>query len=60
MNEDSQKVNIAQSVRHLREILPAMIEHAEIQARLCKARFDALVAQGFTESQALELCWRAL
>ena len=58
MMSDQQKVNMAQSVRELRENMPAMIEHSRLMASLYREKFNALKAVGFTEAQALELCWR--
>lgn len=56
---DDRKVSMAQSVKELREMMPAMLEHAELMARLWKAKFDHLKAAGFTDEQALQLCWRS-
>lgn len=39
----------------LRRQLPALVEYLPILAKFKKAQFDALVAEGFTPSQALEL-----
>lgn len=36
--------------------LPEFIEYTSVLAKIRKASFDALVEQGFTEPQALELC----
>jgi hypothetical protein len=36
--------------------IPELIEHAQIVAKVRRASFLALIAEGFTESQALELC----
>jgi hypothetical protein len=56
MSADKEQVSIAQSVRTMRENMPALLELAEIQARLARAKFVALSKQGFTDAQALELC----
>lgn len=58
MNDDKEQLSIARSVKTLRENMPALIELAGINARLTRAKFVALQAQGFTDAQALELCWR--
>jgi hypothetical protein len=55
---DNDKVNFAQAVKSLRENLPASLEYAGIQAKVWRAKYLALVREGFTESQAVELCWR--
>ena len=36
--------------------LPSLVEHMVIMAEIRKASYDALLKQGFTEEQALELC----
>jgi len=33
-----------------------LIENERLQAEIKKAKYDALVLQGFTEAQAIELC----
>lgn len=57
MNEQ-ERIGIAQAVRTLRENMPAMLEMAQLNAQLNRAKFLALVKEGFSEAQALELCWR--
>lgn len=37
------------------EHLPALIEHAKLDAKLKRAQYQALVKEGFTEAQAIEL-----
>lgn len=49
-------VSLAQAVKTLRDNLPAMIEMEQLQARITRSKFLALVAHGFTEEQALILC----
>lgn len=58
VNEDKEQLSIAQNVKTLRDNMPALLELAEISARLVRAKFRALQAQGFSEAQAMDLCWR--
>lgn len=44
------------SVEEMRRTLPLLIEYHQLDAKLRRARFDALVAEGFNAMQALELC----
>lgn len=44
-----------EAVRQLKSVMPDMIEHLILMAELTKVKYDALVQQGFTEAQALEL-----
>jgi hypothetical protein len=44
------------SIRILKENLLVHIELLYIQAKLHKEKYDALLQEGFTEKQALELC----
>lgn len=55
-DDDRQRVKLAQLVGQLRDELPAHVEMAGMQAKLMRARYQALVREGFTEAQALELC----
>jgi hypothetical protein len=56
MDEDKQKVTLAQSVRELRENIPAMIELTKLNAQITRVKYLALVEQGFSTDQALKLC----
>lgn len=53
---DKTRVAIAQAVKELKENMPAMLEHIILTARLTKAKYDALIKEGFTKEQAIELC----
>lgn len=53
---DSDLVKLAQSIKQMREQLPALMEFAELQARLTRTKYNALLKEGFTEVQAIELC----
>ena len=36
--------------------LPGMLEYIIIMAEMTKAKYDAMIDQGFTKEEALELC----
>ena len=59
-DEDSTKAREAQAMRALiqdiRERWPARLELIAMQAKIAKARFDALRREGFDAAQALQLC----
>ena len=44
------------SLSRLLAMLPLLAKYAVINAKLHKVKYDALIEQGFTEAQALELC----
>lgn len=59
MNEDKREYNratFAQLLKQLKENMPAQLEFQQLTAKLTRAKYLALVAEGFTESQALDLC----
>lgn len=55
-DEDKGRVKLAVLVREMRENLTAHIEFAQLDSKVRRARFLALVKEGFDERQALELC----
>lgn len=55
---DNDKVTLAQTVKSLQENVVAMIEYEQYRAKIIRAKYLAFVEQGFTEAQALDLCWR--
>ena len=59
MNEDKQereRAALAQQVRELAEFLPMRLDLERFNAKVTRAKFLFLVAEGFTEEQALKLC----
>lgn len=49
---------MAQAVRSLRDNMPALLELAQLETTLIRARYVALIEKGFTPEQALHLCVR--
>lgn len=54
--EDKQKVTLAQSVKELAENMPAMLELTALNAKITRKQFMALIEQGFTREEALQVC----
>jgi hypothetical protein len=44
------------AIEMLKRHLPEWMEYTQLQAKVRKAHFEALLAEGFNEQQALELC----
>ena len=57
--DDQKSVALAKAVRRMREELPAQLEYIELQAQLTRARYLALLKQGFAHEDALRLCTQA-
>jgi len=57
---DQERVKKAQALKNLREIIaeewPAELERFAILAKLLRAKYLALIKEGFTPAEALELC----
>lgn len=58
MTGENRKVAFAVLVREMRENLTAHIEYEQLSARVTREKYLSLVKNGFTETQALELCKR--
>lgn len=50
------QVALAQSASHLSANMPAMKELIRLQAELTRVKYDSLLAQGFSDAQAIFLC----
>jgi hypothetical protein len=56
MDDDKSRVALAQLVRDMRDNIAAHIEFNQLQARITRAKYLALLKEGFTEQQAITLC----
>jgi hypothetical protein len=55
-DQDKQQVEFAQMVRRYRENIKAHVEFNQLLAHTMRAKYVALVKEGFSEDQALILC----
>lgn len=46
---------LKEAIKQLRSTMPELIEHMKLMAELTKAKYDALIEQGFLPEQAIEL-----
>ena len=53
---EAEMIKAAKAIREMSENLPMHLEYAAFQAKLTRAKYNALVADGFTAEQALALC----
>jgi len=53
MNE---KIDIKEMLNNQEPLIAQAIKEFALLARLQKAKYDALVSEGFTDAQAIELC----
>jgi len=57
VNEQDEKMTERQKlIKKMHDDLPFMIQVMGHQARMTKAKYDALIKEGFTKSEAFELC----
>lgn len=54
MNE--QDINFVVAVKNFKDNILAHIDYVQLTARVQRAKYLALVKEGFTEEQALKLC----
>lgn len=47
---------LRRAVETHRRNLPFLIEYQQLQAKVTRKKFEALVDEGFTDKQAIELC----
>lgn len=57
MNE-KQAIEMAQAQKNITENFAAFVEGIKLSAKLTRGRYLALKREGFSEEQALNLCWR--
>ena len=54
-----QKNDMQAAVDGLRRMLPAFLDNSVTIAKIRRANYDALIAEGFTPEQALVLCTKS-
>jgi hypothetical protein len=54
--DDKARAERAKAFRNIREGWAEHLEFTEILAQMTRAKYLALVKEGFTEAQAIELC----
>jgi len=64
-DKDSQKFTMfskqefmESELKELTDNLDVHLQFISLQAKLTKAKYDALKAEGFSDKEALDLCWR--
>lgn len=51
-----EKLNVSEMLSNPEPLIAQAIKEYAFLARLQKAKYDALVAEGFSDKQAIELC----
>lgn len=54
--DEKRRAKTSATIRELQGQLPVIIATQQILAEVTRAKYDALLTQGFTASQALDLC----
>lgn len=52
---EKERAHLAQQIAEMAELLPMRIDLERQLAKITRMKFQALVAEGFTEAQAVEL-----
>lgn len=55
-NDERKRAESAQALKKLMDDMVLMQESFVALAKMTRAKYNALVAEGFTEAQAIELC----
>lgn len=55
-DEDKNHISMAQAVKNMRENLISILEYNKLNAKVIRAKYLALLENGFTEEQAIQLC----
>lgn len=50
-----QLFEIEQNIKTLAAFLPTAVEEYEVKSKFKRAKFDALIKEGFTEEQAMQI-----
>lgn len=55
---DEKSVALARLIKQIDEEWPHQLGMLRLQAKMLKARYDELKKVGFSDAEALDLCWR--
>lgn len=50
--------SVRAKLEELKRVVPILLEFADVTAKIRRANYESLLKEGFTEAQALDLCWR--
>ena len=53
---EAERAEKMRALQQMRDNLAWFVEYHMLDAKIVRARFNALVAEGFTEAQAIDLC----
>jgi hypothetical protein len=54
--QEAERAKLARDIRDMQELMPLRLDLERALARITRIKFVALMAEGFTPEQALELC----
>lgn len=59
-SDDADRVARAKAIKTLQDNWASQVELMQLQARIARARYEALVRAGFSEADAMAMCHRRI